>query len=144
MVLSNSFVGLYSFRKELLQAYRERGCEVYISCPIGNDELKAEWFKGIGCEIISTPFERKGTNPFTDFKLMLRYRQIIKQIKPDFVLSYTIKSNIYGGMACALCHVCQLANIMELRDSSAIVSKDDAKALADKIKYIITHIGYTN
>lgn len=96
------------------------------------------------CEIVSTPFEHKGTNPFTDFKLMLRYRQIIKQIKPDFVLSYTIKSNIYGGMACALCHVCQLANIMELRDSSAIVSKDDAKALADKIKYIITHIGYTN
>lgn len=114
LVLSNSFVGLYSFRKELLQAYRERGCEVYISCPIGNDELKAEWFKGIGCEIISTPFERKGTNPFTDFKLMLRYRQIIKQVKPDFVLSYTIKPNIYGGMACALCHVNQLANITGL------------------------------
>ena len=114
LVLSNSFGGLHSFRKEVFQAYREKGYEVYISCPIGKDKLKADWFENIGCKIIDTEFNRQGMNPIADFNLMLTYRKQIKEIKPDVVLSYTIKPNLYGGMACALCGVPQLANITGL------------------------------
>lgn len=114
LVLSNSFGGLHSFRKEVFQAYKEKGYEVYISCPIGKDKLKADWFEGIGCKIIDTRFNRQGMNPIADFNLMLTYRKQIKEIKPDVVLSYTIKPNLYGGMACALCGVPQLANITGL------------------------------
>ena len=56
-------------------------------------------------------------NPITDFKLMLNYRRIIKRLKPIAVLSYTIKPNIYGGMACRLCGVPQLANVTGLGDA---------------------------
>lgn len=114
IVLSNSYVGLYSFRKEVFQACRDRGYKVFISCPIGVDKQKADWFEKIGCKIIDTPFNRKGMNPIADIKLMLTYRKLIRQIKPDVVLSYTIKPNLYGGMACALCGVPQLANITGL------------------------------
>ena len=114
LVLSNSFIGLYSFRKEVLQAYRIQGYEVYISCPIEKEHHKADWFHEIGCYIIDTQFNRKGMNPIADFNLMLTYRKLIKQIKPDVVLSYTIKPNLYGGMACALCDVPQLANVTGL------------------------------
>lgn len=114
LVLSNNIGGLHSFRKEVLQAFRERGEEVYISAPVGKERQKTEWFENIGCKIIDTPFNRQGTNPWADFKLMLRYRKLMKRLKPDVVLSYTIKPNLYGGMACALCGVSQLANITGL------------------------------
>ena len=114
LVLSNSFSGLYSFRKEVLQAYIDKNCEVYISCPIGSNKQESDWFGQIGCSIIDIRFNRQGTNPIADFKLMLAYWKLLKTIKPDVVLSYTIKPNLYGGMACALCGVPQLANITGL------------------------------
>lgn len=114
LVLSNSWGGLYSFRKEVFQTIIDKGHEVYISCPINGDKDKVEWFENIGCKCIDTSFNRQGTNPIADFKLMLTYRKLIRQIKPLAVLSYTIKPNLYGGMACALCAVPQIANVTGL------------------------------
>lgn len=116
LVLTNFFMGLYSFRKEVIQAIIDKGYEVYISCPIVDayEQATANWFIDIGCKIIETNFNRKGTNPISDFKLMLTYRKLIKRIEPTVVLSYTIKPNIYGGMACAICKVPQLANVTGL------------------------------
>lgn len=114
LVFSNSYSGLFSFRREVFSAYLDNGYVVYISCPIGNDKQKIDWFKNIGCKIINITFDRQGINPFEDFKLMIAYIKQIKMIKPDLVLSYTIKPNLYGGMACAFCGVPQLANITGL------------------------------
>ena len=111
LILTNNFVGLYSFRKEVVKALFDKGNEVVISAPY--DE-KRVYFEEIGCRLIDTQFNRKGTNPVKDLGLMLRYRQLLKQVKPDVVLSYTIKPNLYGGMACQICHVPQLANITGL------------------------------
>ncbi len=113
LVLSNSFIGLYSFRKEVFQTFIDSGYSVSISCPMDNP-AKAEWFESIGCEIIETSFNRKGTNPFMDLKLVFRYREIIRKVKPLAVLSYTIKPNLYGGMACQLAGVPQIANVTGL------------------------------
>lgn len=114
LVLSNGIVGLYNFRKEVFQQFRELGWEVVISAPTKNREKQADWFRNIGCEIVETTFERQGMNPLADFKLMLYYKRLIKRIKPDVVLSYTIKPNLYGGLASRLCGVPQIANITGL------------------------------
>ena len=113
LVLSNSYIGLYSFRKEVFQTFLDHGYGVAISCPIDEPD-KAKWFESIGCRIIETPFNRKGTNPLKDLMLVFRYRNIIKREKPSIVLSYTIKPNLYGGMACQLTGVPQIANITGL------------------------------
>lgn len=114
LVLTNSIDGLFCFRKEVVQAYLDMGCEVFISCPIQIGLPKLQAFVDMGCEIIETEFNRKGTNPIADLRLMLKYRRIIKRISPDLVLSYTIKPNLYGGMACAVWGVPQLANVTGL------------------------------
>ena len=111
LVLTNNFGGLYNFRKEVMKAFIDKGDEVFISAPL--DE-KAEDVEKLGCKIIDTQFNRQGTNPLADLKLMWRYRKLIRQIKPDVVLTYTIKPNLYGGMACALIGVSQIANITGL------------------------------
>ena len=107
LVLANNLLGLYSFRKEVMKAFVDRGDEVYISAPMDD---KAPDVEKLGCKIIATEFNRQGTNPVADMRLMWRYRKMIKQIKPDVVLTYTIKPNLYGGMACALTGVPQIAN----------------------------------
>lgn len=111
MIVSNNFIGLYSFRKELIKAIREEDHEIVISAPF--DEMK-DYFKENGCHLVNTQFNRKGMNPIKDFALILNYIKLIKRVKPDVVLSYTIKPNLYGGMACQLCHVPQIVNVTGL------------------------------
>ena len=115
LVLTNFIGGLHSFRKEVMKAILDAGFDVYISAP--NNDERVEYFKGIGCHIIDTDIDRRGMNPLTDLKLLMRYRSIIRQLKPKVVLTYTIKPNIYGGMACRMCGVPQIANVTGLGDA---------------------------
>lgn len=96
LILANFDLGLYKFRKELIEELLGRDNEVYISLPDGELVRPLE---SLGCIFIDTPVDRRGINPKTDFGLFLRYRKMIKKIDPDIVITYTIKPNIYGGIA---------------------------------------------
>lgn len=115
LVLTNNIGGLHSFRKEVMKAIVDVGYEVYISEP--DEDERVKYFENIGCHILKTDFDRRGMNPFADFRLMLKYRSFIKQLKPKAVLTYTIKPNVYGGMACRLTKTPQLANVTGLGDA---------------------------
>ncbi|KSU60399.1 glycosyl transferase [[Bacillus] enclensis] len=114
LVLANFGMGLYNFRKELLEELIKQNHEVFISLP--NDEYVPKLID-IGCEFVNTPLERRGTNPLTDLKLLFNYLKIIKRIKPDIVLTYTIKPNVYGGMACSVTKTPYISNITGLGTS---------------------------
>lgn len=116
LVFANFIAGLHSFRKEVMKAIVDAGYELYISVPDTDDE-RIRYFKGIGCKIIKTEFNRRGTNPIADLKLMMTYRRIIKDLKPKAVLSYTIKPNVYGGIACRLTGTPLIANVTGLGDA---------------------------
>ena len=111
LVLANNDVGLYRFRKDLLAAFLRAGDEVSISLPDGGfvPELVQ-----LGCRFIDTPIDRRGMDPLRDSRLFRRYRAILREVRPDLVLTYTIKPNIYGGLACRLAHVPYAVNITGL------------------------------
>lgn len=115
LVLTNNIGGLHSFRKEVMKAIVDAGYDIYISEP--DDDERVKYFEGIGCHIIKTVFNRRGMNPVADFKLLLTYCRIIKQLKPKVVLSYTIKPNVYGGIACRLTKTPLIANVTGLGDA---------------------------
>ncbi len=95
LILSNHFATIYKFRRELVEKLVEKGYEVVVSLPEGdNKEIEA-----LGVRIIETYVDRKSLNPIKDIKLFLDYLKIIKKEKPDIAIGYTIKPNIYGGMA---------------------------------------------
>lgn len=110
LVLTNSSVGLYAFRNELMEALRQK-YEVFISAP---DEARFEWFIEEGCSVIRTPINRRGMNPKEDFKLFCEYRKLLREIAPEMVILYTIKPNIYGGVACRMGRVPYVATITGL------------------------------
>ncbi len=111
LILTNNFDGLYNFRKEVVKAIFDEGHNITISAPFEDNKVH---FEKMGCSLIDTQFNRKGINPLKDIKLLLLYKKQIKQIKPDVVLTYTIKPNIYGGIACQLSGVPQIVNITGL------------------------------
>ncbi|WP_042221713.1 glycosyltransferase family 4 protein [Oceanobacillus manasiensis] len=111
LVLANFGMGLYNFRKELLEELIKQNNDVYISLP--KDEYVPK-LKSLGCKFVDIHLDRRGTNPLTEFKLLLNYIKLIKSIGPDVVLTYTIKPNVYGGLACRLSNVPYIANITGL------------------------------
>lgn len=115
LILSNYTGGLHSFRKEVVKAIVDAGYKVCISVP-DNDE-RASYFKEIGCDIEKLQFNRRGKNPLKDFLLMWRYIKLIRKKRPLAVLTYTIKPNIYGGIACRLTGVPLIANVTGLGDA---------------------------
>jgi galacturonosyltransferase len=111
LILANDDVGLYKFRKELIQELINRGNKIYIALPEG------DWihsFIEMGCTFINTVIERRGINPLSDFKLLLHYSKILEKVKPDVVISYTVKPNIYGGIMCGFKKVPYAMNITGL------------------------------
>lgn len=112
LILTNHLHGLYNFRKEVVHAILETGVAVCISAPKDKDSFV--YFKKSGCKIIITNIDRRGMNPLKDLKLLCHYIRLVRQIKPSFVLGYTIKPNIYGGLACRLCHIPFLPNVTGL------------------------------
>ena len=111
LILANNDVGLLSFRQEVVIAFINRGYEVTVSIPKGNrvDEIKA-----LGCKVDITDINRRGMNPVEDLKLLKYYLGLLNRDKPDVVLTYTIKPNIYGGLACAIKGIPYIVNITGL------------------------------
>lgn len=95
LILANGTLSLYRFRKELLEALAEKG-RVYVSSP---DDGFLDEIKALGVTFIDTALDRRGTNPVKDYALLRKYRKIMRETKPDIILTYTIKPNIYGNLA---------------------------------------------
>ena len=93
LFLSQHFITLYAFRRELIERLCKAGHEVYLSLPKSDDN---RYFEELGCKIIPTEIDRRGVNPIKDLMLIAFYKKTIPEIKPDIVFSYTIKPNIYG------------------------------------------------
>jgi galacturonosyltransferase len=111
LFLVNHDVYLWNFRVEIIESFLRENIDVYISCPYGK---RIEDIKNLGCKYIETNISRHGTNPIEDLVLLHNYKTILKKVNPDIVFSYTIKPNIYGGMACKSLHIPYVANITGL------------------------------
>lgn len=110
LILANHSGGLYDFRKDLIAELKTHA-SVAVAVPHNDrwDELN-----GLADRVIELPVDRRGMNPLRDSKLFHQYRAILKEVKPDLVLTYTIKPNIYGGLACRMAHIPYAVNITGL------------------------------
>ncbi|TMN21936.1 glycosyltransferase family 4 protein [Lentibacillus cibarius] len=131
LILANNDVGLYKFRKEVIEALLV-DYEVYVSSPHGDLVPDLE---EMGCKYINTPMSRRGTNPISDIKLFFNYLQIINNVNPDAVLTYTIKPNVYGGLACRVKGIPYITNITGLGTAA------EGNGLLQKITLLLYKVG---
>lgn len=114
LILANNDVGLYNFRKEVLEKLLEEKHSVFIALPGGEQVVK---LIKMGCCFFQMEIDRRGINPIKDCKLLITYFNLIRKIQPDIVLTYTIKPNIYGGIVCQLLKKEYITNITGLGTS---------------------------
>ena len=111
MVFSNHPSWTYNLRGEILSALVEKGYHVVVLVGSGKDVGR---IMELGCEWIDVPFNRHGMNPIKEFSLFREYRKLLEDIKPDVVLSYTIKPNLYASYLCHKKGIPCIANITGL------------------------------
>ena len=111
LVLANDTTYAFNLRDELLERLVSDGNEVVVASQplLYQDELKA-----LGCRLIDIETNRHGKNPLSDLGLLSKFKKILKAEKPDIVLTYNIKPNVYGGMACKSLKIRYIPNITGL------------------------------
>lgn len=108
MIITNHSYMLYQFRRELIHRLQEDN-EVTLLMPFVGHENDFD-----GCKCIHTDIDRRGINPLTDLKLMRTYRRLLKEEKPDLVMTYSIKPNVYGGLVCQSLGIPYYCNVQGL------------------------------
>lgn len=111
LILANNDNGLYLFRRDLIMQLLHDGHEIVISVP---EENRRTDFETMGCTFIDTPIDRRGINIKADLLLLRKYRKIVKETTPELIITYTIKPNIYGGLASRFAKKQYAANITGL------------------------------
>lgn len=110
LIITNHSYMLWQFRRELISALMERG-EVVISMPfVGHEDDFAE----MGCRCIETELDRRGLDPFSELRLYRTYKRLIGDEKPDAVITYSIKPNVYAGRVCSKMRIPYFVNVQGL------------------------------
>lgn len=110
LVITNHSYMFWRFRRELMVRLLEKH-EVVLSTPFVGHE---EDLRALGCRLVETEVDRRGINPVTDSKLIRAYAALLKQERPDLVITYSIKPNIYAGFLCRIKKIPYCVNVQGL------------------------------
>ncbi|PMK12104.1 glycosyltransferase family 4 protein [Vibrio splendidus] len=106
ILVANAAFTLLNFRRELMQSLVSSGYEVIAICPsqcnLTQGDIK-EKFSILGVTYHPIEFQRNGLNVFSDMKFLFNLIELYNDLKPDYVLNYTIKPFIYSSIAAKLC-----------------------------------------
>lgn len=111
VILINDTTYAFNLRGAIIEKLVQEGFEVVI---VGQLLKHQDELKKMGAKLIGVETGRHGTNPISDLQLMHAYKKILKAEKPDVVLTYNIKPNVYGGMACQQLKIPYLPNVTGL------------------------------
>lgn len=95
MIALNTTWNLVNFRANLIQSLMASGCDVVAIAP-ADDYVKR--LQSLGCEYVHIEMDNKGTRIFEDLKLCYRFFKVLKNHRPDILMTYTIKPNIYFSL----------------------------------------------
>ncbi len=99
ILTANTAWNILNFRRPLILALLKDGHRITVLAPA--DESVSD-LKEMGCRFIPLKMDVKGLSPLRDLQLMRRFHRHFRAEKPDVVLSYTIKNNIFGALGAAM------------------------------------------
>ena len=112
IVLSiNAAWNIANFRAGLVKALREAGYQVIAIAP---PDVHVPRVLALGIRFIPLEMDSKGVNPFKDLALFFRYLFLFMRERPAAYLSFTVKPNVYGGLAAACLGIPAISNVAGL------------------------------
>lgn len=94
-----------------IKALLEQGHEIHTIAP---EDDYTERLIQAGCNHHNVYMDSRGANPVKDFALVAELTSLYLKVKPDVILHYTIKPNVYGSMAAALAGIPSVNNVCGL------------------------------
>lgn len=112
VLVSNTSWYLYNFRRGTIEALRGGGYRVVALAP--EDAYSFRLVDELGIEHVSLPMEGKGTRLLGEGSSLVSLANILRRLKPAFVFNFTVKANIYSGLACRVLGIPYANNISGL------------------------------
>lgn len=113
ILVANSTWNIYNFRLNVVRKLLDEGNEVTVVAPLDEYIEYKEKFPSVK-HIPLKNLNRESSNPFKDLQLILELQRIYKSEKPDLVVHYTHKPNIFGGIAAKLMKIDSVAVVTGL------------------------------
>ncbi len=111
LISSNTAWNLINFRKGIILKLISNGFEVVIVSP---KDGYTSTLLDFGCQYMSINIDSKGVNPVNDLYLLFQYLRIFYRERPNVILTYTAKPNIYGSIAATVYSIPIINNISGL------------------------------
>lgn len=106
MVIAGKARSLVNFRGPLLRALRAKGLEVHAVAPdLTDNSTVYDQLTVWGVTPHTVAMQRAGMNPVGDIDTLRALFLLMRKIRPDAVLGYTIKPVVYGILAAWLARV---------------------------------------
>lgn len=110
-IVLNTSWNIYNFRMNFVKALLAKGYEVHTVAPV---DKYTHHLVEAGCIHHKVRMDSRGANPIKDFALIIELWSIYRKIKPDAVLHYTVKPNVYGTLAASILGIPVVNNVCGL------------------------------
>lgn len=132
IISANTSWYLYNFRLNTIKELIRDGHSVIAIAP--KDEY-SEKLSAVGCSWLNIKIDQSGTNPFYDCYSFVGFLLLYKRLKPDVVLNFTPKNNIYSTLAASLFNIKCINNIAGL---GKLFSESSVPSLIARLLYKFT------
>ncbi len=118
-IVLNTSWNIYNFRMNLVRSLQAQGHEIHTIAPVDD---YTHYLEEANCIHHAVKMDSRGANPIKDMALIFELFGIYRNIKPDVILHYTIKPNVYGSLAASLLGIPVVNNVCGL---GTVFLKDD-------------------
>ena len=132
--LSPVLGNLINFRRELILDMALQGYDITLICDY---EQEFDEFTKAGVKYYKVSMDRRGINPLKELSVCIKYYSLLKEAKPDVVLTYTTKCSVYGGI------ICRLLKIPYIINNSGLFDPDRIGRLFGRILDFLHRLAYT-
>jgi glycosyltransferase involved in cell wall biosynthesis len=112
LIVYNTAYYVYNFRRPLIRRLSSLGYEVHVAAP--RDDYAPRLIAEEGIIFHHTPLDGKGLRPLRDISYCLGLIKLYGRVRPQAVLQYTIKPNIYGSIAASIVGIPAIDNVTGL------------------------------
>ncbi len=128
MIATNTAWNIINFRGALVRALIKSGYDVVAVSPVDD---YAEKIDEIGARFVPLSMDNKGAHPISDVLLFLRLLAILMKERPAAFLGYTVKPNVYGGLAARLLGIPAINNVAGL--GTAFIQENMVTRIVEKL-----------
>lgn len=110
-IVLNTSWNIYNFRMNFVKTLLGKGYEVHTIAP---HDPYTKFLEEVGCIHHDVTMDSRGVNPIKDTALFFELLGIYRKVKPDVILHFTIKPNVYGTLAASLLKIPSINNVCGL------------------------------